>query len=489
MINCAIGSSQVYQPSSDMPWNLQRAVHLYRRINLGADVEKIQNALLRNPEDLISELITQAKNLPLSPEPEWSEWALSAYSSDEQTRNQQIVDQFLSWAYQWYADIKNNGLRDQMSWFWHNHFVTRHDDYGCPSWMYQYHKLLQKYALGNFKEFVSEMGKTPAMLIFLNGIQNTRFEPNENYARELYELFTLGLDNGYTQNDIVETARALSGWNGIDVANLCGTVEFLSALWDPGQKTIFGKTGNWGYDDVIDILFEERGIEISEYICTQLYAHFVNPDVNEDFISELAAVFRSTNFEILPVLEVLFKSEHFFDEANIGTVIPGHLEYISTFLNEFGFADSYDLNLAIIYAAGDIGQRMFNPTDVAGWESNRGWIDSSTLPFRWEVIENIMGYYYQLNGEMIPEIVNLAKALAQGRENDEVFITEQIVNFLLPKGYQHQTEYDEAVKVFKSEIPENYFEDGTWNLNWEFVPAQVFYLIRHISTSPEFQLK
>ena len=140
--------------------------------------------------------------------------------------------------------------------------------------MYEYHHLLQKHALGNFKEFVKEMGLTPAMLVFLDGFQNTRFQPNENFARELYELFTLGVDNGYTQSDIVETAKAVSGWNGLDINNLCGTVDFIPSFWDPAKKTIFGKTGNWTYNDVIDLLFTERPVQISEYICRKLYKHF-----------------------------------------------------------------------------------------------------------------------------------------------------------------------------------------------------------------------
>lgn len=489
MINCAIGTSQTYQPSNQMPWNIQRAVHFYRRINLGSNITTIQNALNQDPQEVISNLLSKAKNLPLSPAPIWADWTIADYSPDEQTRNQQIIEQFLSLSYQWLREIKDNGLRDQMAWFWHNHFVTKHDAYFCPSWQFQYYRLLQKHALGNFKDFVFEIGLTPAMLVFLNGIQNTRVETNENYARELYELFTLGLDNGYTQNDIVETARAISGWNGIDVNNLCGTVEFIQAFWDPGNKTIFGKTGNWKYEDVINILFEEKALEISEYICGKLYAHFINPKPNESFISELASLFRSNNFELMPVIEALFRSEHFFDEANIGTIIPGHIEYFLTFINELGFSNSEELNNAILYSSGDFSQRIFNPTDVSGWPPNRGWIDSSTLPFRWEGIRNVMAYYYQLNGEMIPELVQLAKLLANGRENDEVFITEQIIHFFLPKGYQHPTEYDEAVKVFKSEIPENYFADGTWNLNWEFAPAQLFFLIDHIAQSPEFQLK
>ena len=167
---------------------------------------------------------------------------------------------------------------------------------------------------------------------FLNNIQNTRFQPNENYARELLELFTLGVDNGYTQVDITNVARAISGWNGIDQTNLCGDVTFIQPFWDPGQKTIFGKTGNWGYDDVINLLFTERAVQISEYICRKLYVDFVNPDVNEDMVKLLAKVFRDNNFEIAPVMKALLQSEHFFDDANVGTIIPGHIAYFLTFL-------------------------------------------------------------------------------------------------------------------------------------------------------------
>ncbi len=472
-----------------MPWNLQRSIHLHRRINFGASAQRIKDALNQNPIDIINDFLDNASNLPLAPEPEWSEWSISDYSSDNQIRNQQIAAQYIEWTTGWMNDIKNNGLRDQMSWFWHNHFVTRLEDYICPSWMYQYHRLLQKYALGNFKEFVREMGITPAMLVFLNGIQNTRFNPNENYARELYELFTLGVDNGYTQEDIINTARALSGWSGIDVNDLCGEVEFINTFWDPGEKTIFGRTGNWGYDDVINILFEERAVQISEYIAGKLYRHFINPKGHEDIIKQLGTVFRDSNFEIKDLLNAIFTSEHFFDEANIGTVIPGHIEYFITFVKEMGFADNSELNSFILYSADDFDQRMFNPIDVAGWPGNRDWINSSTLGYRWEGITNIMGYYYALNNNQIQELVSFAKTLADGRNNDEVYITQQIVNFLLPKGFQHQAEYEDALMVFKSEIPENYFEDGTWNLDWEFAPAQIFYLINHIAHSPEFQLK
>lgn len=487
--NCATGLLNQYVPSADQPWNIQRAMHLYRRTGLGTDIETIKAALGRNPASLVFNLINISSNLPLEPEPEWAFWKISDYSSNEGERNQQIINQILDWGTRWTTAIKNNGLRDRMSWFWHNHFVTRQEDYGCPSWMYQYHKLLQKYALGNFKEFVREIGITPAMLVYLNNVQNARNAPNENYARELYELFTLGVDNGYTQNDIVETARAITGWNNIDVTDLCGTIEFFNFTWDPGQKTIFGRTGNWNYDDVIDILFEERAVEISEFICEKLYKEFVNPKVNASVVKELASMFRDDNFELKPLVTTLFSSEHFFDEANIGTVIPGHLEYMLTFLNEMNYTDTEELLYAIAFAASDFGQAVFNPVDVAGWPGNRAWISSSSLNFRWQSIFNIIGYYYEINGQKINEFLDLTKSLVGPSENNPEVIVEALVNYFLPKGLQFESEYEEALKVFKSEIPENYFELGQWNLDWDAAPAQIYLLFSHISNLPEYQLK
>ncbi|MBK9735222.1 MAG: DUF1800 domain-containing protein [Saprospiraceae bacterium] len=385
--------------------------------------------------------------------------------------------------------MKRNGLRDRMSWFWGNHFVTKINSYVCPSWMYQYHNLLQKYALGNFKDFVRDIGLSPAMLIYLNNIQNTKFQPNENYARELMELFTMGVDNGYTQTDIVNVARAITGWNGIDQTNLCGTVAFVPAFWDSGQKTIFGKTGPWGYNDVIDLLFAERGPQISEYICRKLYKYFVNPEVNEDVVTALATIFRNNNFELAPVMKAMFASEHFFDVASIGTIIPGHIEYFLTFLNEIGYIDDQELLYAVGYSASDFDQQIFSPTDVAGWPGNRNWISTGSLPYRAGNILNIMAYYYTKNGNKLEEPRTLAKALTSDNENNASVVSNAIINHLLPNGLQSTDDYTDALVVFKGEIPENYFQSGQWNLDWEYAPAQVLYLINYLANLPEFQLK
>lgn len=488
-INCAESNINTYVPNAQKPWNLQRAMHLYRRTAFGAKPDVVKNSLAQNPEFLVKKIILEAKTLPLTPAPEWANWQISDYSPIEQERNNQIVYQILEWTQKWLISMRNNGLRDRMSFFWHNHFVTKIEKYGCPSWMYEYHKLLQTYALGNFKEFVRAMGKTPAMLIFLDGVQNTRFSPNENYARELYELFTLGVDNGYTQTDIVNTARALSGWNNIDLNNLCGDINFLEAFWDPGPKTIFGKTGNWGYDDVVNILFNERGTQISEYICRKIYRQFVSPEVDEAIVSQLASTFRNSNFEIAPVMEKLFLSEHFFDEANFSNIIPGHIEYALTYINEIGYGDDATLMQYIGLGAYEYDQRIFDPTDVSGWPGNRSWITSSSYPFRVEAINQIMIYYYAAQGNSLEQLRTFAFSIVNPSESDPSIVSKAIVDYIFPKGLQKQVDYDEALKVFKAEIPENYYTSGQWNLYWEYAPGQIYFLLSYLASLPEFQLR
>ncbi len=487
--NCANASTAAYQPTAQNPWDTQKAVHLYRRATLGADVVTIKNALGKNPIDVVNAIVDKAAALPTTAQPSWANWKLSDYSSDEQTRTAQISGQYIEWGKQWVYDMKTNGLRDRMSWFWHNHFVTRLEKYICPSWLYNYQHLLQKHALGNFKEFVKEIGLCPAMLVFLDGVQNTRFQINENYGRELYEIFTLGVDNGYTQQDIVETARALTGWNGLDVNNLCGEVTFNPLFFDPGQKTIFGKKGAWAYKDVIDILFQERGVKISEYISRKIYKSFVNPDVNETVVKELATIFRNNNFELVPLMKAMLSSEHFFDVATFSTIIPGHIEYFMTFIKEMNYKNDDQINLLLAYSGEDFDQRMFNPTDVSGWPGNRSWITSASYPYRVEGIQNIIGYYFITNQNDLEPLRKYAIDIVGENQIDPLVITKTIINQMLPKGLQNESDYLDAFIVFKADVPDNYFASGQWNLNWEYAPVQVYLLLIHIANLPEFQLR
>ena len=143
-------------------------------------------------------------------------------------------------------------------------FQSKKSYFATFPYLFQYYRTAEQHVLGNFKDLVHDMGLTPAMLFYLNGFQNTNTEPNENYARELFELFTLGEGNGYTQEDIIETSKALTGWNLSPQAG--GQIIFNTNTFFNGDKTIFGQTGNWNYHDVIDILFQERGELIAQHI-------------------------------------------------------------------------------------------------------------------------------------------------------------------------------------------------------------------------------
>jgi len=382
--NCATGTIAPFAPSSEMPWNRERALHLFRRMGFGASPNEIEAALQKSPTALVDEIIDEAINLPLPDEPEWSDWALSDYQDIEVG-----VEQVRVWKNQWFDDMIKKGFREKLALFWSNHFVTQLEVYNCPSYMYQYHKLLQQHALGDFKEFVKAIGKTPAMLIFLNGVQNTRFEPNENYARELYELFTLGRDNGYTQQDISETAKALTGNNGFTEA--CAPIGYVSNFHDDSMKTIFDDTAQHDYDSVHDLLFEKRANEIATYICSKIYRHFVNPQVDDNIVAALAQTFLSNqaqgNFPLAPVFRQLFKSEHFFDQANINIQIKDPLQYFLGFIKESEMFYNDEVLTAIDYFTGILGQQLFNPIDVAGWKGDRDWIKNTTMTGRWQFLE------------------------------------------------------------------------------------------------------
>ncbi|MBK8704475.1 MAG: DUF1800 domain-containing protein [Saprospiraceae bacterium] len=481
--NCATGTLAPYVPDVNNPWDQKKVLHLYRRLGFGASPQTIANALSQTPATLVDALIDQAINTPLPPAPVWADWDINDYTDF----GQQTQEQLIEWVVRWIRSMLSNSVREKMTLFWSNHLVTKYEAYACPSQLYQYHTLLQQHAFGNFKTLVYEMGKTPAMLVFLNGVQNTSLEPNENYARELYELFTLGQGNGYTQTDIQETARALTGWNGY--ITYCSTISYIPFLHDNGSKTIFGQTGNWGYDDVIDILFEQRAEQVAQYICTKLYRQFIHPDeVNQDIVDGLAQTFQAHNWELAPVLRQLFKSEHFFDEQVIGTIVKSPTDMMVAFIQDSGYNSLYvpsdDTMLSVTYLIYTIGQELFNPPDVSGWAGNRSWINGSTLTARWQGMDY---HVYNLFQFQQAALVNLAKTLSND-SIDPAYITQKIVDYYLPNGFNNPASYEQATAVFKWDVPQNYYDSAGWNLDWDIAYIQVALLLRHISRLPEFQL-
>jgi uncharacterized protein (DUF1800 family) len=477
--SCNLAHLEPYTPDASKPWNIQRVRHISRRLGFGLNSYDEKTALGLDPQTFIDEWIDEAVSLPNSPAPEWGYWSRSDYSN----YNDQRFPHIKEWRIQTFRDILTKNLQAKMTLFWHNHFVTEVEDYSAPSWLFQYYNLLQTHAFGNFKEFTKAIGKNEAMLVYLNGSQNTKNNPNENYARELFELFTLGVNNGYTQDDIVEASRALTGYTSI--SDLGGTITFNPNKFDNTEKVIFGVTANFDHDSLIEHLFEVRKPQIAQHIVKKIYQFFVGPVLPaQEIIDELADLFIVENWEIEPVLRLLFKSGHFMDDAAISTIIKSPLDYVFTFLKECNFQLTDDQAHVVGGFAAQLGQEYYNPIDVAGWQGNQQWINGSTLTGRWQGGEYIMWAAWQMDEELLRNI-----ALDSSESIDDVDqIARDIVNRFVSRPLFTESDYELAVQVFKGDVPGNYFQDRIWNINWNSVPYQVILLLRHIFRMPEFQL-
>ena len=472
---------KVFIPSNSNPWNKEKAKLLLRRMGFCTDLNSINRYLLMTPGDVVDELLQESTDLPPTAAPEWGYWDNREFNDSGENKGYYHT----IWQKQAFADFQKNAFRERLVLFWSNHFVVEYKDVNQPAYLYQYYALLQTQVLGNFKTFVHQIGLNPAMLLYLNGYDNKNSSPNENYGRELYELFTLGQGNGYIQEDITETSRALTGFNK---TVRYGPITFNEKTFDKGSKTIFGRSGNWGYDDVIDILFDEKKDIIARYICEKIYKYFVSPKADEAIVSSLAATMISNNFELSPVYSQLFKSEHFFDEKNSNVLIKSPIDLMLGLHKTLGFKldDTLDLEVQFRNKCRDMGQIIFSPVDVAGWQGNQDWINSETLPKRWEFSDYLLIKYWKKNRNQFKKLII---SLVGNKETELNVIVNALKDFMFCPCEIKDEELSEAIAVFIGEVPENYFEDGTWSINDDSVPKQVYDLMRFFITLPEFQLK
>lgn len=479
---CNTSTLAPYVPNGDNPWDITKAQHLFRRIGFGATQTELASAVATTPGNLVQDIIDTALAMPNTSAPEWGYWSFSDYDN----YNEQNFEHRSLWYRQATTDLLTKGLKSRMSFFWLNHFVAQVEVFGHSPYLFQYWDTLQTHCLGNFKTFVREIGLSPAILLMLNGFENTSESPNENYARELFELFTLGANNGYTQQDIVETSRALTGYNHWQ--DYGGEITFDNSTFDNSEKTIFGQTGNWGYDDVIDILFQEREDLIATFICEKIYKYFVSEVPSDTIINSLKATLIATNWELSPVINSLLRSEHFFDQNALGQVIKSPFDMMLTFYKEIEMypADEEEdfLNL-IVYVTSSLGQELFQPIDVAGWQRDQDWINTSTLTGRWLGMDYLSWQFWNFDSNQYRQFaINLTN-----NSNDPYVITQTIIDFLISKPLHTISEYETATDVLKGEVPQGYYDDGSWNLSWDGADYQVIMLIQHIFRMPEFQLK
>ncbi|MVM39344.1 DUF1800 family protein [Spirosoma sp. HMF3257] len=291
---------------------------------------------------------------------------------------EKVRDLNLQWLDQ--MAIGKAALREKMALFWHGHFACRTQGRN-PLFMQQYANTIRQNALGKFSDLLMAVSKEPAMLQFLNNQQNRKNAPNENFAREVMELFTLGRGN-YSEHDIKEAARAFTGWQFTPD----GHFIFREQVHDEGEKTIFGKTGAFKGEDVIAMLLENK--QTARFVTAKIYRFFVNETEDKKRVDELAAQFYKSNYDITDLLETIFTSDWFYDPKNVGAHIKSPVELLAGLRHTLGV--QFEQPQSQIFVQRTLGQLLFYPPNVAGWPGGKNWIDSSSLLFRMQLPSYIL---------------------------------------------------------------------------------------------------
>lgn len=412
-------------------WTATQARHLLKRTNFGVTQSMVDEALSRGLSDTIDKLFLD-KALPEPPlkyqldgdgrgeinDPDanygetWINGSPWPYTGSNQESARIVFSRKRS-LYAWsFLQMMNSEIhiREKLTLFWHNHFVSIHDN---PHREYIYGTILRSNALGNFKQLTKEITIDPNMLEYLSGAFNTRWAPNENYSRELLELFTVGkgplIGNGdytnYTEDDVVEMAKALTGWRVYGLINEKALEpDFISNRHTGGTKQLSHRfnnatienNGDQEYGDLIDVIFEQD--ECSRFIIRQLYIWFVNNSIDDiieqQIIEPLALIVRNNNYNIVPALKVLFASDHFFENVFCMVKSPIDLLLSSTkslLLNAptSSVREEYEFAYVLYLMCAELEQNIYNHPDVAGWKAYyqeplyyKTWINNYLLPKR-----------------------------------------------------------------------------------------------------------
>ena len=378
--------------------NIQKAKHLYSRAGFGIHYSKLKEIQDHSPTMWIEELLNDSTNFtPLTTiHPPSAQKSYQSLSGDERRMLQRMSREGtrqLNLAFLDRLSADNESLREKMTLFLHGHFACRSPQ--NPYAIQTLNNIHRKYALGNFKKLTEVVSKSQAMLGFLNNQQNRKGKPNENFARELMELFTLGRGN-FTEEDVKESARAFTGW----MFDKDGEFVFRERVHDEGKKTFFNKTGHFDGHDILEMIFAKK--ESAYFITGKIYQFFVNEKINQEHVKELGKYFYSMNYELEPLLRKLFSEQWFYEEANVGNKIKSPVELIVGLNKQFYI--TYDSPEILLRFQQALGQTLFYPPNVAGWNEGKNYIDSSSLMLRLKIPSTIInGGIIEFEGKVDPD--------------------------------------------------------------------------------------
>ena len=522
------------------PWTKVQATHLLKRTMFGATLDDISYFSSKTMNEAVDELLQPTAPLPAPPLKEYSVTGALVPDNDvpvgatwvNNVNNDGTIQSLrrASLKKWWVGCMLNQdrSIREKMTLFWHNHFATESVDVSNANFLYKHVNLLRTRALGNFKQLVRDVTLDPAMLIYLNGRLNTATAPDENYARELQELFTLGKENdpNYTEADVKAAARVLTGWQ---VNNTISTFPsyFTSSRHDANSKTfssfynntvITGRTGSTAGDlelnDLLNMIFSKQ-LEVSRFMARKIYRFFVYYEIDAateaNVIEPMASLLRSGNWDVLPALRALFKSEHFYEVINQGCMIKAPLDHVVGLCREWGvvfpdavneFVDAYGMWNTILSAAASYQQNLGDPPSVAGWPAYYQvpqfyelWVNTDTLPKRNQVSDIMIGNGYTRNGKKIViDAVAFTKKLAN--PGDPNLLINEVFDQLFQIDVSQQSK-DQLKKDFLlTGQDQDYYWTNAWSAyiasptttNFNIVNTRLRGLYKYCMNLAEYQL-
>ncbi len=355
---------QEYRPSKEAPWNLRRVGHLYRRAVFGATRAELEDGVKAGPDALLASLLE-------------GKAGLAQFDSEMEPLAKNIaryndVVHMRAW---WLARMLHtpHPLQEKITLFWHNHFATSYAKVQSARFMLGQYELMRRHALGNFASLLREMSIDPAMLIWLDGRDSKKGNPNENYAREIMELFSLGVGH-YTEMDIRQAARAFTGWE------IQGTkAVFNPKQHDDGDKTVLGQTGKWKADDIVRICLEQKAA--ATFLVGKLYRFLIDETSSPapELIAPLAEQFRKSGYDFGALVRTMLSSNLFFSDRVYRTRVKSPVDFV---LNIVRGLEGTIGTTALAQSLEQLGQNLFSPPSVKGWDGGRSWLNGQTLLFR-----------------------------------------------------------------------------------------------------------
>src|SRR3954468_3342643 len=368
----------------------EEARHLLARTGFEARFTDIEAYAPLTREAAVQRMLDGARASARTPFPEGTlEWVpprrfRDAGPEERMRLRQQLIERGLALKAWWIGEMleTDSPLTERMTLFWHNHFTSSLQKVRSSALMARQNELLRRHALGSFGALLHAASKDPAMLVYLDGARSRRGQPNENFAREVMELFTLG-EGRYTELDVKEAARAFTGWSiDPDSADYRGR----PMLNEETEKRVLGYFGNWRGEDILDMLLADPAT--AEFLVAKLWKEFVSPQPDAREVTRIAALYRQSGYQTKLAVRELLLCPAFWAPENRGSLVKSPVELVVGTLREFGVRVPQPMPFAFLLRT--LGEDLFSPPNVKGWPGGESWINSSTLLARKQFTERLL---------------------------------------------------------------------------------------------------